>query len=87
MLCRVIWYKFTDFSEVLIALVIEAASSSETFLNFYQTTRRNIPDESTYTRRRENITLTQLYSGHPAYHPSQINMIASIWYNSWNCIK
>jgi hypothetical protein len=29
-----------------IALMMEAVSTSETSVNFYQTTRRNIPDDS-----------------------------------------
>jgi hypothetical protein len=37
--------KFTDVSEMFgassIALMMEAVSTSETFVNFYQTTRRN----------------------------------------------
>jgi hypothetical protein len=38
---------FTDVSEVLaIALMMEAASTSETSVNFSQTTRRNIPEDS-----------------------------------------
>jgi hypothetical protein len=31
---------------VLIALMLDAASTSETSVNFYQTTRRNIPEDS-----------------------------------------
>jgi hypothetical protein len=51
MLRRVVWYKFTDISEVLAASIIrammmEAASISETSVNFYQTTQRNIPEDS-----------------------------------------
>jgi hypothetical protein len=30
----------------LIALMMKAASTSETSVNFYQTTRRNIPEDS-----------------------------------------
>jgi hypothetical protein len=34
----------------------EAASTSETSVNFYQTTWRNIPEDSyLHTRRRENL--------------------------------
>jgi hypothetical protein len=41
---------------LLIALMMEAASASETSVNFYQTTRRNNPGEShLHTRRRENL--------------------------------
>jgi hypothetical protein len=54
MLRRVIWQKFTDISEVLAAsiiramsdaLMMEAASVSETSVKFYQTARRNIPGD------------------------------------------
>jgi hypothetical protein len=39
-----------------IALMTEAASTSETSINFYQTTRRNNPEDShLHTRRRENL--------------------------------
>jgi hypothetical protein len=31
---------------LLIALMMEAVSTSETTVNFYQTTRRNIPEDS-----------------------------------------
>jgi hypothetical protein len=46
MLRRVVWYKRTNVSQVLAALMMEAASTSETLVNFYQTTRRNIPEDS-----------------------------------------
>jgi hypothetical protein len=40
----------------LIALMIEAASASEMLVNFYQTTRRNNPEDNhLHTRRRENL--------------------------------
>jgi hypothetical protein len=40
----------------LITLMIEAASTCETSVNFYQTTRRNNPEDShIHTRRRENL--------------------------------
>jgi hypothetical protein len=40
----------------LIALMTEAASTSEALVNFYQTTRRNNPEDShLHTRRRENL--------------------------------
>jgi hypothetical protein len=40
--------KFTDVSEALMAfaLMMEAASTSETLVNFYKTTRCNIPEDS-----------------------------------------
>jgi hypothetical protein len=41
---------------LLIALMMEAASTSETSVNFYQTTRRyNTEDSHVHTRRRENL--------------------------------
>jgi hypothetical protein len=63
MLHRVVWYKLTDVSEVLTAsiiratvLMMEAVSSSETSVNFYQTALCNIPKNShIHTRRRENL--------------------------------
>jgi hypothetical protein len=48
LLHRVVLQKFTDVSEVLatsIALMMEAANSSETPVNFYQTTGRNNPED------------------------------------------
>jgi hypothetical protein len=52
--------KLTDVSEVLtassISLMMEAVSISETLVNFYETTLRNIPEDSYLdTRRRENL--------------------------------
>jgi hypothetical protein len=41
---------------LLIALMLEAASTSETSVNFYQTTRRNNPKDShLHTHCRENL--------------------------------
>jgi hypothetical protein len=41
---------------LFIALLMEAASTSETSVHFYQTTRRNISEDShLHTRRRENL--------------------------------
>jgi hypothetical protein len=47
----------TDFtSKTAIALMMEAVNNPETSVNFYQTTRRNNPEDSyRYTRRRENL--------------------------------
>jgi hypothetical protein len=40
----------------IIALMMEAASTPETSVSFYQTTRRNNPEDShLHTRRRENL--------------------------------
>jgi hypothetical protein len=45
-----------DSSARLIALMMEAARTSETLVNFYQTTRRYNPEESHLrTHRRENL--------------------------------
>jgi hypothetical protein len=39
-----------------IALMMEAVSTSETLVNLYQTTRRNIPEDSNlHNRRGENL--------------------------------
>jgi hypothetical protein len=41
---------------LLIALMMEAARTSETLVNFYQTTRRYNPEDSHFrTHRRENL--------------------------------
>jgi hypothetical protein len=63
MVRRVVWYKLADVSEMLTAFIIstmitlmmEAVHTSETSVNFYQTTRRNMPeDRYLHTRRYEN---------------------------------
>jgi hypothetical protein len=42
-----------------IALMMEAASTSVTSVNFYQTIRRNNPEDShLHTHRRENLIFT-----------------------------
>jgi hypothetical protein len=52
--------KFTDVSEVLIALMLEAASTSKTSVNFYQSTWSNIPEDShLHTHRCENLKFQQ----------------------------
>jgi hypothetical protein len=66
MLCRVVWLKFTDVSEVfaasIIALMRDEANTFETSVNFYQTTRRNnLEDSHIHTRRRQNLK-SQLFS-------------------------
>jgi len=59
MLRRVSWYKLSDVSEMLIAIIrlmMEETSTTETSISFYQTTRRNIPEDShLHTRRCENL--------------------------------
>jgi hypothetical protein len=43
-------------SQKLTALMMEAANTSETSVSFYETTRRNIPEDSHFhIRRRENL--------------------------------
>jgi hypothetical protein len=51
----VVWWKFTDVSEVraasiIRALMMEAANTSETSVNFYQTTLRNNPEDTHHKR-------------------------------------
>jgi hypothetical protein len=49
-------------SYCLISLMMEAVNTSETKVNFYETTRRNIPvDSHLHTRRRENLTFTKVF--------------------------
>jgi hypothetical protein len=50
-------WEFADVSDVFAAFIIRAlTNASETSVNFYQTTRRNNPEDShLHTRRRENI--------------------------------
>jgi hypothetical protein len=51
MLRLLVWYKLTDVSDafsasiVTIAVTLEAVNTSETSVNFYQNTRRNIPED------------------------------------------
>jgi hypothetical protein len=45
------------------ALMMEAVSTSETLVSVYQTTRRNIPEDShLHTRRRENLKSHLVYN-------------------------
>jgi hypothetical protein len=56
-----VWYNFTNVSEVFAASIIrammmEAASTSGTSANVYETTRRNNPEDShLHARRGENL--------------------------------
>jgi hypothetical protein len=56
---HVVQYKFTDVSRVLapsIVVLMETASTSETPVNAYQSTRSYNPEDShLHTRRRENL--------------------------------
>jgi hypothetical protein len=59
---------FTNVSEVLtasimIALTMEAVRTSETLVNFYQSTRRYTPDDSRLQMNNESITNTRLVFG------------------------
>jgi hypothetical protein len=43
----------------MFALIMEAVSTTETYVNVYQTKWRNIPEDShIHTCRRENLNLT-----------------------------
>jgi hypothetical protein len=54
----------TVFWNAMIALMMEAVSTSETSVNIYQTTLRNIPGDShLHTHRRENLKSQQYLSG------------------------
>jgi hypothetical protein len=54
-------YSLVEIDRCLIALMMEAVSTSKTSVSLYQTTRRNIPEDShLHTRRRENLKLHQL---------------------------
>jgi hypothetical protein len=47
---------FKDDLSSVFALMMEAASTSETSVSFYETTRRNIPEDShLHTRNRESL--------------------------------
>jgi hypothetical protein len=62
-----------------IDLKIEAASTSETSINFYQTTLRNNPEDShLHTRRRENL---KSYKGRNCR-----NILAARYAWDWNVI-
>jgi hypothetical protein len=61
--CNVAPCSVVEVYRVLIVLVIEAASTSETSVNLYQTTRRYNPEDShLHTRRRENLKSYQFIS-------------------------
>jgi hypothetical protein len=54
---------------------MEAVSTSETSVNFYETTRRNIPEDShLYTRRRENLKSRRVYN-----NTAEFNIPLSRW--------
>jgi hypothetical protein len=58
MLRLVVSYKLKD-----AALMMEAVSTCEKSVNFYETTRRNIPEDShLHTRHREHLKSQQVLS-------------------------
>jgi hypothetical protein len=67
---RVVLSQFTDVLGVpaasvirVITLIMEAARTNETAAYFYQTTRRNNPEDShPHARRRENLKSHSAYS-------------------------
>jgi hypothetical protein len=70
LLRRIIWWKFIDVLEVLsaiiIALMMEAASTSETSENFYQIIRRNKPEDS-HLQHIFSLHKTLLLGNYPYY--------------------
>jgi hypothetical protein len=51
--------RVTFFIITSLALMMEAASTTETMVNLYQTTQRNNPEDShLHTHRCENLNLT-----------------------------
>jgi hypothetical protein len=64
MLRRVVWYILIDVSEELTMSIIreeeEVEIPSETSVNIYQTTRRNIPEDNhLHTLRRKSLKVHQ----------------------------
>jgi hypothetical protein len=56
LLRHVVWQKFTDFSEMFAALVMEAASTSETSVSVCHITQHNNPEGLyLHTGCRENL--------------------------------
>jgi hypothetical protein len=59
---------------LLIALMMEAASTSETLVNFYQTAQRKIPEEGhLHTRRRENLKSHTLFTFQQTFIPEVLD--------------
>jgi hypothetical protein len=51
----------------MIALMVEVASTSETSVEFYESTRSNIPEDSHFhTRRRKNMK-SRIKLGHDRF--------------------
>jgi hypothetical protein len=59
--------------ESLVALMMEAASTSETSVNFYQTTRCNTPEDShLHTRSHEKLKSHQLQEMFEVQHARNV---------------
>jgi hypothetical protein len=61
LLRRKVWNNNAEVSEVLaasIALMMEASSTSETSANFYQTTRRNNPEDAIFRQLNYRLRST-----------------------------
>jgi hypothetical protein len=62
----------------VVVLMMEAARTSETLVNFYQTTRRYNPEDSHLrTHRRENLKSYLIYY-FPHFSPKYINIILNV---------
>jgi hypothetical protein len=88
MLRCVVSRKFIDVSEVLtvlhqlIPLMMEAVSTSETSVNLYETTRRNIPEDShLHTRRHQNLKYQAVGLDHVIASVVIIIIIYSVYAN------
>jgi hypothetical protein len=68
-----IYRRFRDaccFIVLSIALMMEAASTSETLVNFRQITRRNLGDSHLHTRCRENLKSHLIPDSSPTHKPA-----------------
>jgi hypothetical protein len=67
---------FDQFLEVItafiISLIMEALSTSETSVNFYETTRRNITESHLYTRCHENLMSHLVLNSRPRTERRQV---------------
>jgi hypothetical protein len=69
------------FRRWLIALMMEAARTSETLVNFYQTTRRYNPeDRHLRTHRRENLKSYKLFSVFIRNYPDESLIFCKIYH-------
>jgi hypothetical protein len=73
------------FHRAINALMIEAVSTSETSVHFYQTTRCKIPGYGLlHTRRRENLRSQQSVSGPVGYAESQRKRLDNVYTQNWD---